>query len=187
MIRKLSKKQLLKRSILTNQWIRAPQMRVVGEEGELLGVMSREDALKAAQERGVDLIEIAPKAEPPVAKIIDFNKYLYLLSKRDKGEKKGKSENKEIKIGLFMAENDVNRLAKRAGEFLKDGHQVKISLWLKGREMGKQDLARKLMKDFASKIEQAKPTGEPVLQGKVMRQVLSYDKSKNEKSQKPQT
>ena len=137
--------------------------------------------MQKAREANLDLVEIAPKAEPPVAKIINFNKYLYQLAKREKGgESKGKTETKELKIGLFMAENDMQRFAKRAGEFLKAGNQVRISLWLKGREIIKKDLAMEVIKRFTERVEKAKITSAPMLQGKVLRAVITLDKMKHE-------
>lgn len=180
-IRKLTKKQILKRSINTNEYIRAKELRVIGEDGAQLGVLTREVALQKARELGVDLIEVAAKAVPPVARLIDFNKYLYLLSKKSKDENKGKTDIKELKIGLFMAENDISRIANRASQFIKSGNQVKISLWLKGRELGKIDIARKIIDSFVTKIVSAKIVSGPTLQGKVFRLVISLDKSKNDK------
>ncbi len=175
-----SKKQLLKRSIFVNERIQAGTLRVLSDEGEFLGIMSRNDALSRARTEGLDLVEVAPKAQPPVAKIIDFNKYLYQLAKKTKNEKKGKTETKELKIGLFMADHDVARLIRRAGEFLKDGHQVRISLWLKGRELGKKEDAKAFLISFISKIEDAKAVSEPAFHGRVLRVVISYEKKKNE-------
>lgn len=158
-------------------------MRVLDDEGNMLGVLSRSEALAKAREYGVDLVLIAPAAKPPVAKVIDFNKYLYQLAKKEKGAHTGKTEIKEIKIGLFIAENDMLRLAKRAGEFMKEGHQVRISLWLKGRELGKKDQARVMLLSFVNRVERAKIVSEPTLQGKVLRTVISLDKATHEKKQ----
>ena len=179
--RQPSKKLLLKRSITTNDYIRADKLRVLDDQNSFIGILSRNEALQKAREVGLDLVEIAPKAVPPVAKIINFNKYLYQLAKRDKsGDKKGKTETKELKIGLFMAENDLLRFASRASEFLKAGNQVRISLWLKGREIMKKDLAIEVIKRFTERVEKAKITSGPMLQGKVMRLVITLDKSKHE-------
>lgn len=154
---------------------------MLDDENNFIGVMSRNEALQKARDVGLDLVEIAPRAVPPVAKVINFNKYLYQLAKRDKsGDKKGKTETKELKIGLFMAENDLLRFASRAGEFLKEGNQVRISLWLKGREIIKKDLAMEVIKHFTEKVEKAKITSGPLLQGKVMRAVITLDKTKHE-------
>ena len=177
--RSISKKQLLKRSIPINLYIREETLRVLDEENNLLGVFSREKALEKAKEVGMDLVLIAQKAVPPVAKIIEFNKYLYQVSKRSKGDHKGKTETKELKIGLFMASHDLLRLKNKAADFLKDGNQVRISLWLKGRELGKKDQAKIFLYSFLNGIKSSKIVSEPSMHGKVLRAVISVDKSKN--------
>ena len=116
--RKPSKKVLLKRKIIINHRINGDEFRVLDEEGEVVGILSREQAFAKARESDLDLVEIAPHAKPPVVKLISFNKYLYQLAKKSRLEKKGKTETKEIKIGLFMADHDIERLRKKAAEFL---------------------------------------------------------------------
>lgn len=180
--RRDSKKQLVKRGIAINTYILPIELRVLDDENGLLGVMHRDEALKIARERGVDLVEIAPKAAPPVAKVISFNKYLYQLAKKSKNEKKGKTETKEIKIGLFVADHDMERLAKRTTEFIKEGHQVRVSLWLKGRELGKKEQAKAVLMGFAAKVKNGKVSAEPVLHGKVLRIVISFEKKQNEQA-----
>lgn len=174
--RSISKKQLLKQSVPINEEIREPQLRVLTDENEVLGILELNQALIKARELGHDLVLIAPKAVPPVAKIIDFNKYLYQLAKRSKGEKKGKTETKELKLGLFMASHDLLRLQSKASEFLKEGNQVRISLWLKGRELGKKDQAKAFLYLFLKGIKSSKIVTEPVMHGKVLRAVISNDK-----------
>ena len=177
--RSISKKQLLRRSVPINDYIREQSLRVLTEENEVLGILSRTQALDKARELGHDLVLIAPKAVPPVAKIIDFNKYLYQLAKRSKGEKKGKTETKELKISLFMAEHDLERVKNRSAEFLKNGNQVRISLWLKGRELGKKEQAKAFLYLFLSGIKSSKIVTEPVMHGKVLRAVISIDKGQH--------
>lgn len=177
--RRVSKKQLLKQSVPINQYIRENELRVLTEDNQVLGILSSAQALAKAQEMGHDLVLIAPKAVPPVAKIIDFNKYLYQLAKRSKGEKKGKTETKELKLGLFMAEHDLLRQQKKASDFLKEGNQVRISLWLKGRELGKKDQAKAFLYLFLNGIKSSKIVSEPVMHGKVLRAVISVDKGNN--------
>ena len=160
-------------------YIREETLRVLDEENNLLGVFSREKALEKAKEADMDLVLIAQKAVPPVAKIIEFNKYLYQVSKRSKGDHKGKTETKELKIGLFMASHDLLRLKNKASDFLKDGNQVRISLWLKGRELGKKDQAKVFLYSFLNGIKSSKIVSEPSMHGKVLRAVISIDKSKN--------
>ncbi len=178
-IRRPSKKLLLKRSISINDYIRVSPLRVLSDEGEQIGILTKEEALLKARTEGLDLVLVTDKANPPIARIINFNRYLYLLAKKDKGEKKGKTDIKELKIGLFMGESDKNRIVARAAEFIKEGHQVKLSMWLKGRELGKVYEAKASFMNFLSKIDRAKVMAEPNLQGKVLRAVISFDKTKH--------
>ncbi len=184
MRRKPSKKDLRKRAIRTNEYIPHAKMRILSADNVQIGVLTRLEALALAKEKGVDLVEVAPKAMPPVAKLIEFNKYLYQLAKKEKSELKGRTEVKEVKIGLFMAENDLGRMVKRVQDFLKKNQQVKVSLWLKGRQLDKKQEARVLMNGFIERVSFAKIVSEPVMQGKVMRAVITFDKDKkNEKAQ----
>ncbi len=119
----------------TNLYIRATELRVLDEEGENLGVMATKDALKLAQERGVDLIEIAPEAKPPIAKIMEYGKYVYLQNKKDKKARSGAkaSETKAIQIKVATGEHDLELKAKQASKWLKEGHRIKVELYLSGR------------------------------------------------------
>lgn len=122
-------------NIRINQYIRAKELRVIGIEGENLGVISTKDALAIAEEANLDLIEISPMAVPPVAKIMDYGKYQYELKKKAK-EVKAKShvtETKSVQVKIGTGENDLNLKAKRTAEWLADGHRVKIDLFLWGR------------------------------------------------------
>lgn len=118
-----------------NHQIRAREVRVIGEDGENLGVLSLEDALKRAEEVNLDLIEISPNANPPIAKIMDYGKFQYDEKKKQKSAK-GKTKNVEVKsvqIKMGTGEHDLNLKAKRTSNWLKEGHNVKIELFLVGR------------------------------------------------------
>ena len=158
------------------------EFRVLDDEGNMLGVLTKEQALAKAKESQLDLVLLAASAKPPVLKIIDFNKHLYQLAKKSKNEKKGKTDTKELKIGLFMAEHDVERIKTKASQFLKAGNQVRLSLWLKGRELGKKDQAKAFLINFVNTIENSKMSAEPLMHGKVLRVIISYDKKKNEQT-----
>jgi len=118
-----------------NEYIRAPELRVIGPEGENIGVISLSEALSKAREIGLDLIEISPTANPPVAKIGDFGKYQYEQNKKTKAGKVKShvSEVKDIQVKIGTNENDLAIKAKRAGEWLRQGHRIKIELFLPGR------------------------------------------------------
>jgi translation initiation factor IF-3 len=119
----------------TNNQIRAKELRVIGADGENLGVLDTRTAQKKAEEAGLDLIEISPNAKPPVAKIYDYGKFLYDQKKKQK-EAKAKAHNVEVKsvqIKIGTDENDLNIKAKRTSKWLAEGHRVKVELFLPGR------------------------------------------------------
>lgn len=134
--------------IRINEQIRAPELRVVGHDGENIGVLKTEDAQKMAKDKGMDLIEISPSAKPPIAKITDYGKFQY-DQKKKKSAQKAKTHNVEVKsiqIKVATGEHDLNLKANRAGEWLKEGHRVKVELYLKGRSkyMDKKFLEERL-------------------------------------------
>lgn len=117
-----------------NQQIRARELRVIGPEGENLGVLTLEEAFRKTEELGLDLIEISPSANPPVAKIADFGRYQYEENKKSKQAKKVHStEVKTVQVKLATGEGDLILKAKKTSEWLADGHRVKIDLFLPGR------------------------------------------------------
>jgi translation initiation factor IF-3 len=125
---------LVKENIRINQGIRARELRVIDDAEGNLGVMSREEALAKAEERGLDLIEISPTAQPPVAKIMDFGKYQYLENKKNKDTKKAKGgETKSLQVKIGTGTHDLELKAKQASKFLAEGNRVKINLFLPGR------------------------------------------------------
>jgi translation initiation factor IF-3 len=162
----------------TNQRIEAETMRVVDEHGEQVGVLSKQEALQEAQTREMDLVLIAPHAQPPVAKIIDFKKFLYQEEKKLQEAKKGikKSVVKDIKMSLFIGEADLERLVIKGKEFLAEGNQLRLNLTLKGREVAKKDMAFDLMKKFISDLGEVNISKEPRLEGRVVRAVVAKKK-----------
>ena len=123
------------KEIALNQRIKSPELRVIGPQGENLGVLSRADALKAAVDANLDLIEISPNASPPVAKIAEYGKFLYEQKKkaRDSKSKARAVELKNIQIKVGTGENDLSLKAKKASEWIAEGNRVKIDLFLRGR------------------------------------------------------
>lgn len=119
----------------TNNQIRAKELRVIDNEGNNLGVLSTTEALKIAEEKGLDLIEISPNANPPVAKIMDFGKYQYEATKKLKKAKASTSltETKSIQVKIGTSEHDLALKAKNASKWLKEGHRIKVELFLAGR------------------------------------------------------
>jgi translation initiation factor IF-3 len=166
-----------------NQRIFANELRVLDAEGKQVGVMNKNDALRMAQEQELDLVEIAPAAKPPVAKLIDYKKFLYQQDKKKREEKrKAKiSDTKELRLGPFISENDLQVIIRRGREFIEDGDKVRLVVKFRGRqivhpEFGKQILDKviKALSDV-SKVER-----EPHLEGKQMITVLSVMKGKKQ-------
>ena len=153
-------------------------MRVLGQKGEQIGILTKQEALNKAQELGVDLVLIAPKAVPPVAKIIDFKKFLYQEEKKEKDAKKGikKGVVKDINLGLFIGQADLERMERRSKEFLTDGHQVRINLLLRGRENTKKDMAFALVNKFITNLGEVNISKPPKLEGKILRAVVAKKK-----------
>lgn len=148
-----------------NNEIRAAELRVIGATGENLGVISLETALAAAKQAGLDLIEISPSANPPVAKIVDYGKFEYERSKKEKVAKaKVKiSETKEVQIKVGTGDNDMLLKAKKAAEWLAEGHRVRTELFLKGRYKGmSEEFLKTRLEKFLTKIPYAYKIAEPI-------------------------
>jgi translation initiation factor IF-3 len=164
-----------------NQRIFASPLRVVDAEGKLVGILSKFDALKLAQEQELDLVEIAPKAKPPVAKIIDFNKFLYQQKKKKKDEKKKakSSETKEVRLGPFMSENDLQTVIKRAREFLTEGHKLRVVLKFKGRQIVHPEFGHKIIGKLVDAVSDlSKVEREARFEGRQLVTILSVEKGK---------
>jgi translation initiation factor IF-3 len=121
--------------ILINHQIKAPELRVIGPEGENVGILSLKDALERSSEEGLDLILISAKANPPIAKIMDYGKFQYDENKKVKASKakSGAPEIKNLQVKIGTGEHDLELKAKKASEWLRDGHRIKIDLFLPGR------------------------------------------------------
>lgn len=117
-----------------NEHIRSPKLRVIGAAGENLGIITLEEARKLAEEAGVDLVEITAEANPPVAKITEYGKFLYELEKkRKKGGSKKATETKSVQVKIGTSEHDLALKAKTASKWLSEGHRIKVELYLSGR------------------------------------------------------
>lgn len=148
-----------------NREISSPELRVIGAQGENLGVLSFDKAFKAAQEANLDLIEISPNANPPVAKIMDYGKFEYERSKKESAARsKAKvSETKEVQIKVGTGDHDMALKAKKAAEWLADGHRVRAELFLKGRYKGMDEAFLKTrLEKFLLLIPYAYRIAEPV-------------------------
>ena len=139
-----------------NEKIRAKEIRVVGEEGEQLGILDTKEALALALEKGLDLVEISPNAEPPVCKIMDYGKFRFEKLKKDKENKKKQKQVvvKELRIKPHIDEHDMNTKISQIKKFLEKDHKVKVSLRLLGREKAHADTAIKVLDEIASNFEE---------------------------------
>jgi translation initiation factor IF-3 len=141
-----------------NHQIRAASLRVVDEDGAQVGVLSREEALRLAQDRELDLVEISPNANPPVAKIVDWGKYNYQRTKQlQKSKRNAKSlEVKQMRFGLKISDHDLDVKLKKVTKFLEQGHKVKLIIFYRGRELAHKDigftLANKVIERYGDKI-----------------------------------
>ena len=161
---------------MLNEQIRDKEVRVIGEDGEQLGIMSSKDAFKMAKEAGLDLVKIAPTAKPPVCKIVDYGKYRYEMVKREKEAKKKQkmTEVKEIHLTPNIDVNDLMTKANQAREFVKKGNKVKVALRFRGREMAHMTTGKDVLDTFFEKLSDIATVEKPAkLEGRSMTMVLS--------------
>jgi translation initiation factor IF-3 len=156
--------------------IRIPQVRVIDEEGTQLGVMPTPRALQLAQERGFDLVEVAPMSNPPVTKILDYGQYKYEQARRDKEARKHQRsvEFKEVRLRVKIGKGDFDTKVKRAIRFLEDGDRVKVTVQFRGREVSHAYIGRDLLDRFAEQVaDYGAVDRAPTLEGRSMSMVLT--------------
>jgi len=166
----------ISRDLRINEMIRIPQVRVIDDEGNQLGVMPTPRALEMAQERGLDLVEVAPMAAPPVARFLDFGQYKYELTKREKENKRRQRSVtfKEVRLSPKIGSGDFATKMHRAVEFLEEGDRIKVTVRFRGRELSHPELGRVLLERFAKQVEEHGVIERtPVLEGKSMFIVLA--------------
>ena len=148
---------------MINERIRDKEVRVIGEDGEQLGVMSSREALKLAREAELDLVKIAPTAKPPVCKIIDYGKYKYEQVRREKEAKKKQKtmEIKEVRLSPNIDVNDLNTKANQARKFIAKGDKVKVTLRFRGREMAHVNYSKQILDSFCQKLEDVAVVDKP--------------------------
>ena len=159
-----------------NEEILDKEVRLIGDQGEQLGIMSAQEALKIAVERELDLVKIAPGSNPPVCKVMDYGKFRFEQAKKEKEAKKNQRviEIKEIRMSPGIGENDFNTKLKNGQKFLNDGDRVKVSVRFRGREMAHTEIGEQLLKDFAAKCADiANLDKNPKLEGRNMSMFLS--------------
>lgn len=140
-----------------NKWIRVPEVLLIDENDQKIGTVPTIEALKRAEDAGLDLVEVAPNLRPPVCKILDFGKYQYNLNKSQvEQRKRNKAKDiKEVRLGLKISDHDLNIKSKRVDKFLAKGHKVKITVKFKGREIVHPELGRELTSKFLTNLETA--------------------------------
>ena len=161
---------------MINGQIKDKEVRVIGQNGEQIGVMSPKEAMKLAQEAELDLVKIAPKAQPPVCKIVDYGKYRYELARKEKDAKKKQKtvEIKEVRLSPNIETNDLNTKVNNAKKFITKGNKVKVTLRFRGREMAHMQQSKHILDDFAQMLaDVATVEKAPKLEGRAMSMVLT--------------
>jgi translation initiation factor IF-3 len=168
-----------------NEEIRHPEVRLIGPDGQQLGVYTSINAFKKAQELGLDLIEIAPQAKPPVCKIIDFGKFQYEQQKKEKIQKKKQHVTvlKEIRLHPNTDTHDFDFKSRHAEKFLSEGNKVKVSVIFKGRELAYKEHGKELLIKFIQNLEEVSTVEHEIkFEGRAMLAILQPKKVKSKKT-----
>ena len=165
---------------MINEQIRDREVRLIGEDGQQLGIMSSREAMKIAREAELDLVKIAPQAKPPVCKIIDYGKYRYELARKEKEAKKKQKtiEVKEVRLSPNIDSNDLNTKIASARKFIEKGNKVKVTLRFRGREMAHVQSSRHILDEFAKALEDIALVDKPAkMEGRSMAMFLTEKRS----------
>ena len=165
---------------MINEQIRDREIRLIGEDGQQLGIMSSREAMKIAREAELDLVKIAPQAKPPVCKIIDYGKYRYELARKEKEAKKKQKtiEVKEVRLSPNIDSNDLNTKIASARKFIEKGNIVKVTLRFRGREMAHVQSSRHILDEFAKALEDIALVDKPAkMEGRSMAMFLTEKRS----------
>ena len=165
---------------MINEQIRDREIRLIGEDGQQLGIMSSREAMKIAREAELDLVKIAPQAKPPVCKIIDYGKYRYERARKEKEAKKKQKtiEVKEVRLSPNIDSNDLNTKIASARKFIEKGNKVKVTLRFRGREMAHVQSSRHILDEFAKALEDIALVDKPAkMEGRSMAMFLTEKRS----------
>ena len=165
---------------MINEQIRDREIRLIGEDGQQLGIMSSREAMKIAREAELDLVKIAPQAKPPVCKIIDYGKYRYELARKEKEAKKKQKtiEVKGVRLSPNIDSNDLNTKIASARKFIEKGNKVKVTLRFRGREMAHVQSSRHILDEFAKALEDIALVDKPAkMEGRSMAMFLTEKRS----------
>ena len=174
---------------MINEEIRDREVRVISADGTQLGVMPTRAAIELAEQQGLDLVKIVPTAQPPVCKLMDYDKHRYEQSKRERELRKNQRivTLKEVQLSATIEENDVQTKFKNAVKFLEDGDKVKVSIRFRGRQIAHSDIGLKIMQDFAARIEEfGTIERRPMLEGRHMIMILAPKAEKKSFAEKSQ-
>lgn len=157
-------------------------MRLLDETGKQIGIVTKIEALQKAKELGIDVVEIAPNAKPPVAKLIDFKKFKYQEAKKAREARKQQKNVgvKQVRLTPFIGQHDLAVRLAQAKEFLADGNQLKISLWFRGREITRKEFGFNVINTFIGKLDGVKVVRPPQLRGRLIEAMLVPDRKKEE-------
>ena len=162
--------------MLVNESIKAKEVRVIGPDGEQVGIMSSDNALRTAYDKGLDLILISPNAQPPVCRIADYGRYRYEQEKREKEAKKKQNiiEVKEVQLSCRIETHDFETKVKHAMRFLGEGNKVKVVLRFRGREMSHQEIGKEILERFREAVSESGTVDKaPNLEGKLMTMIVN--------------
>ena len=162
--------------MLVNESIKAKEVRVIGPDGEQIGIMSSDNALRTAYDKGLDLILISPNAQPPVCRIADYGRYRYEQEKREKEAKKKQNiiEVKEVQLSCRIENHDFETKVKHAMRFLGEGNKVKVVLRFRGREMSHQEIGKEILERFREAVSESGTVDKaPNLEGKLMTMIVN--------------
>ena len=171
-----------------NEAIRDREVRVIGENGEQLGIQPIQRALELAEDAGLDLVKIVPNAQPPVCKLLDYDKHRYEQSKREKELRKNQKviEIKEVQLSATIGENDVAIKARNAVKFLQDGNKVKVSIRFRGRQITHTEIGTEVMNDFVERVKDvAVVEKRPMVEGRHMLMILAPKPADKNKAERP--
>lgn len=175
-----------RRGLRVNEQIRIPKVLVIDENGKKLGVMDTRDAIRLARSKGLDLIEVAPYARPPVCRIMDYGKFKYQQRKKEKEARKHQKELKEVRLTPQMSEHDLLYRVKNAEEFLREGHRVRVFMQIWGRWAAHTDLVEAKLKDFVDQLSHVATVELPLShQGKMISITLAPRKDIKQKTNTP--
>ena len=172
-----------------NEAITASELRVIGPDGNQIGILSRAEALLEAERAGLDLIEISPQANPPVARIIDWGKYQYQRTKEQQRNRRNATvvEIKQMRLGLKIGAHDLEIKLRKIREFLDAGHRVKIMVFFRGREMAHQELGYEMLNKIVEKLQDvASVEQKPIMAGKNLGIVVRSTVNAKAQKEKPQ-